>query len=105
MAHYEVRADQAGHFDIGGLAPGEYLLEAERSGFRMTHESLTVEPGEHLQQDRHWASPRSSTRTSFSNPSVEMRPARTTGRWTVPRRDCVPIEASLTITIDFNLQP
>jgi hypothetical protein len=34
-----------------------------------------------------------------------MRPARTTERWTVPRLDVVPIEASLTITIDFNLQP
>jgi TonB family protein len=51
MAHHEVRTDQAGHFEIEGLAPGDYLLEAERSAFVTAHESLTVGPGEHLNQD------------------------------------------------------
>src|SRR5260221_12799255 len=51
MAHHEVRTDQSGHFDIEGLAPGGYLLEADRSGFVTAHESLTVEPGEHLHQE------------------------------------------------------
>jgi TonB family protein len=51
MAHHEVRTDQAGHFEIEGLAPGDYLLEADRSGFLTAHEGLTVGPGEHLHQD------------------------------------------------------
>ena len=51
MAHHEVRTDQAGHFEIEGLAPGDYLLEAERSGFATAQEGLTLEPGEHLHQD------------------------------------------------------
>jgi TonB family protein len=51
MAHYEVRTDQVGHFEIEGLTPGDYLLEADRSAFVTAHESLTVGPGEHLHQD------------------------------------------------------
>jgi TonB family protein len=51
MAHHEVRTDQAGHFEIEGLAPGDYLLEADRSAFVTAHESLTVGSGEHLYQD------------------------------------------------------
>jgi TonB family protein len=51
MAHHEVRTDQAGHFEIEGLAPGDYLLEVDRSGFLTADQGLTVGPGEHLNQD------------------------------------------------------
>ena len=50
MAHREARTDQQGHFEIEGLTPGDYILEAERSGFDKLQESLTLS-GDHLQMD------------------------------------------------------
>jgi len=186
MAHHEVRTDQAGRFEIEGLAPGDYLLEADRSGFVTAHESLTIGPGEHLHQDvtlnvapfeeliivagsdaprdadggndRTDRSP-DDVRVAWCEPSAiggeldrpvqirnapprypqRLRDAGITGsavvggrlsgdglltglrvlrashsdlaaaslaaieqwRWTLPRLDCVPIEASLTVTVEF----
>jgi hypothetical protein len=180
MAHHEARSDQAGHFEIEGLAPGDYLLEAERSGFTTAHESLTVGPGEHLHQEvtlgvapfeEHVvitagvtdAVTPNEARSAKCEPSaiggelerpVRIRPAqpeysrrlrdagtkgsvvlggristdgvltdvrvlRTTladlaaasaaaieqWRWTAARLDCVPIDASLTLTVEFRLAP
>jgi len=193
MAHHEVRTDQAGHFEIEGLAPGDYLLEAERSGFTTAHDSLTVGPGDHLHHEvtlivapfeEHFvvtsavpdARPPSVTESGAQPDASESavgaakcetsaiggeleRPVRIRGmlpeyprglrdagvkgavviggrlvadgqltgarvlraahadlaaasvaaieqwRWTAPRLDCVPIEASLTITIEFRIGP
>ena len=183
---------RAGHFEIEGLAPGDYLLEAERSGFTTAHDSLTVGPGDHLHHEvtllvapfeehvvvtsgvttpgratqrvaptgcvlvrgqrgevrgvGHWRRtgtagpdphcaagiPAASSRRRHQRRRRHRRPRRPpkdelTGarvirtahadlaaasvaaieqwRWTAPRLDCVPIEASLTITVEFRIGP
>jgi TonB family protein len=51
MAHYEMPSDQAGHFEIEGISPGDYVLEAERSGFANAQDSLALAAGEHLHHE------------------------------------------------------
>ena len=51
MAHHEARTDQAGHFEIEGVAPGDYVIQAERAGFTNAQESLSLGPGEHLHHE------------------------------------------------------
>ena len=182
MAHREVRTDQQGHYEIEGLTAGEYILEAERSGFDTFQESLKLE-GDHLEQDvtlqiapiEERMTVADSDPSSVSNPRDEprgvetceisavggdlRRPLRVRGarpeyprqlrdarikgsvvvsgrvstdgrlkdarvqtashpdlgdasiaaltdwQWTAPRLDCVPVEISISLTIDFVLRP
>jgi TonB family protein len=181
MAHHEVRTDQSGHFEIEGVAPGDYVLQAERSGFTNAQESLSLGPGEHLHHEITLSvapfeehvivdgdaerDPGAKLQTAAVSPKCEPSaiggdlegPVRLRGappgypprlrelgikgtvviggrisadgllaearvlkaahadlatasiaaiegwRWTTPRLDCVPIEASLTITVEFRL--
>ena len=184
MAHHEVRTDQAGHFEIEGVAPGDYVVEAERSGFTNAQESLSLGPGEHLHHEvtlivapfeehvvvnavdagtripcaevpgplpfRAKCEPSAiggelerPVRLQGAPPGIPPAPSRAgikgivviggrisadgllaevrvlkaahadlaaasiaaieQWRWTTPRLDCVPIEASLTITVEFRL--
>ena len=186
MAHREARTDQLGHFEIEALTPGDYVLEAERSGFATLQDSLKLDAGEHLQHDitlqigsleeritvtdtdvPRAADLRAERRDSGDaekceisaiggdlRPPMKIRDPRpeyprhlrdarikgsvvlagrvsTDGRlhdvrvvtaahrdladasiaalnqwlWTPPRLDCVPVEVSLTVTVDFSLQP
>lgn len=42
QAKYEVQSDRTGHYEVGGLAPGDYLLEARLPGFAMLKQTLTI---------------------------------------------------------------
>jgi hypothetical protein len=47
----EIRSDQAGHFQVAGLPPGEYLLRTQMIGFAIEQGRLTFGPGQNLQRD------------------------------------------------------
>jgi TonB family protein len=49
-AKYEVRSDASGRFEVGGLPPGEYALEARLPGFKALKGKVIV-GGESLQKD------------------------------------------------------
>jgi TonB family protein len=183
MAHHEAQTDQTGHFEIEGIAPGDYVLQAGRPGFVTAQDSLTLGPGEHLNHEitlsvapfeEHiivdggvasdpGTNARADAASAKCQPSAiggELeRPLRVQGappdysrrlrdagiegvvvvggrisaaglladvrvlraahadltaasmaaieawRWAPPRLDCVPIEAGLTITVEFRLAP
>jgi TonB family protein len=41
QARYEVKSDRTGHYEVGGLPPGEYVLEARLPGFATLKQTLT----------------------------------------------------------------
>jgi TonB family protein len=41
QARYEVKSDRTGHYEVGGLPPGEYALEARLPGFATLKQTLT----------------------------------------------------------------
>lgn len=49
--HHETRTDQIGHFEIEGLAPGEYVFEARLAAFVPIEERVTLSAGDHLEQN------------------------------------------------------
>ena len=51
QAHYETRTDQIGHFEIEGLAAGEYLVDVQLTAFAPVEDRVTLSTGEHLQQN------------------------------------------------------
>jgi TonB family protein len=180
MAHGEGQTDQQGHFEINGLAPGDYVIEAERSGFEPLHDGLTLSAGEQAQHDitlqvapleerivvsaeyplretrvtdvrdegkcevaavgGSWQPPAktSEVRPEYPRQLLEGRVSGTvvlsgqvstegrlrnlkvvSGRqefadesisaleqweWTVPRLDCIPIDASITVFVEYSLR-
>jgi TonB family protein len=50
-AKHETRSDQNGHFELGGLPAGEYLLETALVGFAREQGRVTLGAGQNLKQD------------------------------------------------------
>jgi TonB family protein len=46
-----LRADETGRFTLGGLPPGDYLLEARIPGFATSQGSIALSAGQTLQRD------------------------------------------------------
>jgi beta-lactamase regulating signal transducer with metallopeptidase domain len=76
QAKYEVRADESGRFELVGLPPSDYMLEAKRPGFATLRGSITVSGRDVFQEVRLNVGEVEETITVTDGPPRAGRPAR-----------------------------
>jgi protein TonB len=103
---YEVRSDQAGHFEFVGLPPGDYLLQASFTGFSTLRGTLTVS-GQNVQRDLTLkVGSLEETLTVRAGPSVSVAVRPESIAASVRRRsaDCKPSATGGTLTPPVKLE-